>query len=277
MKAPVVKAMKSSNSGRTAETRYGYFVELFGNRWVFDFFSQVPGNPATSGKESGQYPGVTKWKHWLIYPWFKGAKMEALPKMKILHPEVMSITGRFSWVLSSYITPKVLKNILIDLHYGLLYPWVRGDHGNVNRQCFDWTERWWRMFSMVDGVFWLKLPISVLIKRSEDYTSSFLGTQFQSRWNRVILSASTLRVQAVYQETGRCFGLGALVGLSWIGSIERMKLGRMGGMVWAVNKCWIWKHYSIHSSDPEGEGLVGLWVRWRDEMQKKPRCGGNLT
>ena len=130
----MVKVMKSKAiPGRTLGNKVFKIISsgCFGNRWVFRFlFAGVPGNSASSGR--GIWPllsyGVTKWKHWLIYPWFKGSKMEVSSENQDYPSKEVYVRSLDD--LAEYcpylITPKVLKNILIDLHWGCTMPMDSG-------------------------------------------------------------------------------------------------------------------------------------------------------
>ena len=67
------------------------------------------------------------------------------------------------------------------------------------------------MFGMVDWCLTKITNFESSSKRSEDYTEFVSqNLQFQESLKQVILSASTVQVQAVYQKTGRCFCFGSV-------------------------------------------------------------------
>ena len=162
--------------------------------------------------------GVTKWKHWLIYPWFKGAKMEVSSENEDSPNKEVYLRSLDD--LAEYcphlITPKVLKNILIDLHCGLHHAHGFGlIHGNVkpsnvlielkdDGECSAWLTE----FALTKIT-----NFETSSKRSEDYTD-FVSQNLQ--FQESLKQSHSFRIDSsgtggIPEEQGDVFALGALV------------------------------------------------------------------
>jgi serine/threonine protein kinase len=205
------------------ETRY---LKLFHrviseNDGFSDFFSQeCLAIQQVQGR--GIWPllsyGVSKWKHWMVYSWFEGAKKEVssenedAPSKEVYLRSLDDLAGYFPHL----ITPKVLRDILIDLHCGLHHAHGFGViHGNVkpsnvlidlkeNGDCSAWLTEF-----ALPKITNFESPS----KRSEDYTE-FVSQNLQ--FQESLKQSHSFRIDGsvsggLPEEKEDIFALGALV------------------------------------------------------------------
>lgn len=221
--------------------------------------------------------GVTKWKHWIRYPWFKGVKAVIPEKMGAPEPEEEGIEihlvqdlEHFCEYKSDEISPDDLLSIMACLHQGIYKAHLSGVcHGNLkpsNIIVQTNIQGGWEGFITEFGLYRLNLFTPFGLSEEEKKEVSVINMDSRSSF----LVGEAFRPQGVDhlempEERWDLFALGKIG--QWV--IERIKKESADSSTWAEWEDWVSKAIGKNGKEP--------FETCAHSMEALPQIGDILT